>query len=285
MKKNKNRFALLALASMVGATATATIIVSDDFSGYTAGAVIGGPNWNPKWDGGDTSQQSLFRAESGGTGYAVLDTTVAKRSYHIPNQTSFTMGPGLTATVSSDFRYSHEAGGTITANLNKNIFGLLVTDQPQWWNGANKNFSLANRGNAMGNTLPASPFVEGWMTHGSLGVDTTVGGLSHWLRVDWELTDNGSTILGQATITDLDTATVRYTSTQIDLGLASGSTLYAGYSTDWNDVGAVDIASFSKIDEVHMDNFQIEVIPEPATLGLISAFGGAVLFIRRRFML
>ncbi|VGO16942.1 hypothetical protein PDESU_05535 [Pontiella desulfatans] len=31
--------------------------------------------------------------------------------------------------------------------------------------------------------------------------------------------------------------------------------------------------------------FTLSVIPEPATLGLVSAFGGAVLFIRRRFMI
>jgi hypothetical protein len=31
--------------------------------------------------------------------------------------------------------------------------------------------------------------------------------------------------------------------------------------------------------------FTLSVIPEPATLGLVAAFGGAVLFIRRRFMI
>ncbi|QBG47259.1 PEP-CTERM sorting domain-containing protein [Verrucomicrobia bacterium S94] len=34
-----------------------------------------------------------------------------------------------------------------------------------------------------------------------------------------------------------------------------------------------------------VSDFSIEVIPEPATLGLVAAFGGAVLFIRRRFSL
>ena len=31
------------------------------------------------------------------------------------------------------------------------------------------------------------------------------------------------------------------------------------------------------------DNMSLEVIPEPATLGLVAVFGGAVLFLRRRF--
>jgi len=33
------------------------------------------------------------------------------------------------------------------------------------------------------------------------------------------------------------------------------------------------------------DNMSLEVIPEPATLGLVAAFGGAVIFIRRRVMI
>ncbi len=36
---------------------------------------------------------------------------------------------------------------------------------------------------------------------------------------------------------------------------------------------------------VNIDNIAVTAIPEPATLGLVTAFGGAVLFIRRRFML
>ncbi|WP_372807623.1 hypothetical protein [Pontiella sp.] len=34
-----------------------------------------------------------------------------------------------------------------------------------------------------------------------------------------------------------------------------------------------------------LDNVSVTVIPEPATLGLVAAFGGSVLFIRRRFMI
>jgi hypothetical protein len=31
------------------------------------------------------------------------------------------------------------------------------------------------------------------------------------------------------------------------------------------------------------DNFSLEVIPEPATLGMVAVLGGAILFIRKRF--
>lgn len=34
-----------------------------------------------------------------------------------------------------------------------------------------------------------------------------------------------------------------------------------------------------------LEGFDIEVIPEPATLGMVAAFGGAILFIRRKLMM
>ena len=36
---------------------------------------------------------------------------------------------------------------------------------------------------------------------------------------------------------------------------------------------------------IFFDNARLEVIPEPATMGLVAVFGGAVLFIRRRLMI
>ena len=38
---------------------------------------------------------------------------------------------------------------------------------------------------------------------------------------------------------------------------------------------------------IFLDNITVDVstLPEPATLGLVGAFGGVILFIRRRFMI
>jgi hypothetical protein len=36
---------------------------------------------------------------------------------------------------------------------------------------------------------------------------------------------------------------------------------------------------------VKIDSVSLTQIPEPATLGLIAAFGGGIMFIRRRFMI
>ncbi|QBG46867.1 PEP-CTERM sorting domain-containing protein [Verrucomicrobia bacterium S94] len=38
-------------------------------------------------------------------------------------------------------------------------------------------------------------------------------------------------------------------------------------------------------DYLYMDNIRLEVVPEPATLGLVAAFGGGIILIRRRFMM
>ncbi|MDZ8117771.1 PEP-CTERM sorting domain-containing protein [Pontiella agarivorans] len=51
------------------------------------------------------------------------------------------------------------------------------------------------------------------------------------------------------------------------------------YLTLWVRGDTVDVAQ----GVVQVDNFEVHAIPEPATLGLVAAFGGAVLFIRRRF--
>jgi hypothetical protein len=52
-------------------------------------------------------------------------------------------------------------------------------------------------------------------------------------------------------------------------------------------VTSVDFRIYSTGGGVEYTNFAINgtVIPEPATLGMIAAFGGGILFIRRRFMI
>jgi hypothetical protein len=47
----------------------------------------------------------------------------------------------------------------------------------------------------------------------------------------------------------------------------------------------IDATVFAENFEVSTDGLTLTAIPEPATLGLVAAFGGAVLFIRRRFMI
>lgn len=275
------KITLISLLALYAGFASATVIVSDDFSSYSGS--INGANWNPKWDGGDTSQQNLLLANGG---VATLDTSIAKAHYYTPNKTGFTIGSGVTATIKSDFRYTHEAGGNISVNLNKSAFGLLLTTSSNWWDGTNKDVSMSNRGGAMGHTSPAAPFINGWKTHGSLSVNTTDGGQSEWFTLQMNLDASNGTVWVQSDML-YEGGTVVQSGVRWDTGIADSSTLYGGFTTGWNGVdgGTNSVSSFSKISEVQMDNFSIETIPEPATLGLVAFFAGATLFIRRRFMM
>ncbi len=47
----------------------------------------------------------------------------------------------------------------------------------------------------------------------------------------------------------------------------------------------IEAASLSGSNRGSLNGIQLIAVPEPATLGMVAAFGGAVLFIRRRFMM
>jgi hypothetical protein len=49
--------------------------------------------------------------------------------------------------------------------------------------------------------------------------------------------------------------------------------------------GSAEQSTTAGGNELVLDNIAVTVIPEPATLGLLGAFGGGILFIRRRFMI
>ena len=77
----------------------------------------------------------------------------------------------------------------------------MVSTDANWWAGTNKVLSLANRGGAIGNLIPANPWVEGWQQHTSVGVDATAGGTSNVINLSWTLSDNGATYDAVGTIT------------------------------------------------------------------------------------
>ncbi len=256
-----------AMVMLPAAQSSAQVLVEDNFDSYTAGDQITLTNslWNPKWDGNDISQQNLLVADDG---YAVIDMSVAARQYEIPNQTGFTVNAGDTVTVSSDMRYSHLAGQAANGNgvnaLNSTFVALHLTDQPEWWNGAKKALDVVNRGPAVGNRLPFDPWVENWMPHSNLGVDPAVGGISDWINVAWELTVNSAgNIEGVGIFSGASLAEPLMTS-PVDLGIAGGTTVYAGLSTSWNNAGidpatgfAYKVSEVTQIDAIHVDNFLV----------------------------
>ena len=133
------------------------------------------------------------------------------------------------------------------------------------------------------------------------GVDTGFGNLNDtqisMLSVSGTTTDNGDTIVfdgftgaalgagGNGDITN--SATINGTTVLIE-SATTGAFQFKTAAIDFAPTATVTFDNSSTtigtIVARHYD-LQFSTIPEPATLGLISAFGGAVLFIRRRFMI
>jgi hypothetical protein len=72
-----------------------------------------------------------------------------------------------------------------------------------------------------------------------------------------------------------------------DLTTPGSGTTISGFNMSFDRItfakyGTSDGTSW---DELRLGDTFTDVIPEPATLGLISAFGGGLLFVRRRFMI
>jgi len=70
---------------------------------------------------------------------------------------------------------------------------------------------------------------------------------------------------------------------------ASGAVTFGGAATpsltDVQKVGFYHQWTTDGGGGVYQTGFQVSTIPEPATLGMVAAFGGAVLFVRRRFQI
>ncbi|VGO22463.1 hypothetical protein SCARR_04546 [Pontiella sulfatireligans] len=229
-------------------------VYSDDFSSAAYASSLNGVNWNPKWKSA-TDQQNLH---TGNGSVAVLDTTVAAESFHTPCKHGFSLSAeGQYAVMGSDFRYNHMAVSGVTVGLSKAVSGLLLSGADNWWTGPNKFFSIANYGIGIG---PVDASLDDVIEHTTLGVDRSVGGFSDWFRIEWTIERGAANYMGKAKILD-DGGAVLYTGPQVDLGFPNGSTVFGGYSTggDGGNGTTTNVASYSHISEVNMDNFEIKV--------------------------
>lgn len=227
------------------------IVYEDDFSNPAYASTIGGADWDPKNDGG--TQANLMAATNG---YGVMDMANMEHQYHAPVKHGFSLDEGDVAIIASDFRYKHKAG-QITNNFNKAAFGLLISSSGNWSAGG-ATFTMCNRGGAMGNNLPFSPWVEGWKNHNSdFGVNPATGGYSDWFTVEWRVERGAANYVATARVRDL-AGGLMYESTPIPLSYANGSTIYAGYSPGWSIEGS-KLAAHTGLEEVNFDNFKIEI--------------------------
>ena len=107
-------------------------------------------------------------------------------------------------------------------------------------------------------------------------VDDTVGGVGTFTLTDFN--NNSTAGKGWAEIT--------LSNTDFDIGTKLDSVTWQAVDfTDVQSVGFVGEGSKKYGGNFAFDNYTATAIPEPATLGLVAVFGGAVLVIRRRLMM
>ncbi len=262
----------------------ASTVFTEDFSSYGAGTSIGTPNWNQKWDGTDTTQQNLFTGEAGGT--AVLDMSAAKSNYHLVSQTGVSINAGGEITISVDMQFEQNGLGN-GASANTNIFGTLISTGDKWFNGTNKDLSIANSNAAVRNRLPVAPWVENWQQWSTLGVDfdanvglpagtSPVVQVSDWFTQTTTITVNAAgNYSAVAMFTDGNDFSM--TTSPIDLGIAAGTTIYPGLTTAWH-AGTTTKETETNVSAARVDNFSVSVVPEPGNVPLIMT-GLAFLFV------
>ncbi|WP_041744812.1 PEP-CTERM sorting domain-containing protein [Coraliomargarita akajimensis] len=256
---------VLAIATSASLTAQ-NVIFQDDFSSYGDGGSLNGANWNPKWQTG-TNQQNLIMGTGSGT--AAFDLSQAERNYHMSSQYGFSLTGSDTASMSIDFRYTHNDQGNLTTNLNTAFFQLGFTTSPDWYDGANKTGGAANRGDGLGLAFGGSPWVGGNELHLDSGIDTSAGGTSQWFTLSADVTVVDGTYWLTHSLTLVD-GTVIFEGPAVDTGTIAGTEIYSLITTGWNNVGPDALGDYTNITGVEMDNFvATSSVPEPSAYALL----------------
>ena len=213
--------------------------------------------------------------------------TVGANTYNVSQTASSVSGLGadLTTTWQVWGQNAASAGsvsnGLVDARLDTGVLGSAAIDNARYHfstalTGTENVFVFMNAGNAADeiNTITAYDS-SGTMVGSSISLNTDLElGSGAW--------DGSALAVGQ-----------------MDMSRFRDSTGAGGDLNNRNILGfSVDLSEFggdaSTITSIQMDGVAanvdytligIGVIPEPGTLGLVAAFGGAVLFIRRRFMI
>ncbi|MGC6455836.1 MAG: hypothetical protein ACON39_05605 [Coraliomargaritaceae bacterium] len=262
---------LLVLA-LVSNSLRSEVIITEDFSSYASGVnVAANANWNAKWQS-NSDQQDLFLGT--GSGAASLDLSIATNNYHITHQTGFSLSGTEEATLTMDFRFTHNGGGN-AATTNKGFWGLGFSTGNQWWHGAAQSVTrvdarLANRNGAVGMPIAQNPWIEGWIGWNNFGVDPNGGAdsVSNWITEELTVSINGGTYWTQAVLKDAG-GTVLFTGTSIDTGVAADTVIYATMTNGFVDSGTATTEALTNISSVEVDAFSVNVVPEPETYAMI----------------
>ncbi len=268
-------YAIAGVLACCGLTHAGVVYSTDLTSGtYAAGALNGQDGW----------------AASGGT--VVAGTGVKTTGYeNIVNGASSAaskVANGATYTSSITFTYNDNSGGVGAGpHYGASIYNGPATSDAQLSMQIRRTtttyrLSLATN---WGNTYPANIGFNqsGTFTPASIGITHGSDTLSDLLTLSIAATA-GATINDWIVVGTLYNETTasqvfQYTLNGVDFAAAIGSTVYGGFGGGQSDANQ-NIANRTA------SSFTFEsTIPEPATLGMVAAFGGTILFIRRRFMM
>ena len=269
----------IAVAALLGSlSANATVIFQDTFDGATA------PGW------GNLGENLAARQAGGTTGSAYTIAGVGPLASALVGSTAV-LGENLVMRV--------QAGATATAGYTlvdmATDFGPSLVGQ-EW----TMSFSQLITGNGIGagwcgfsvgvNNPPGTPFANGFgfiladtggwtafnggaaVGSGSLGGIS--GGVAHkWYDLAATFNETASTV--SLDYTDVANGTINLGTFSTSFGAAGER--FAGFRNHRDGIAASTYA------DMLVDDLQIEVIPEPATLGLFALVGGGMLWFRKRF--
>lgn len=306
-------FLLVAASWLIATSAIQAQVFSDDFSygGLGDGEHLweGNSNYNVKYNG-DVAQFQLFDwAESGGnTGAAGrLNVAVAERNYIARSRSAIgssipvvaPVGVGNTVTISSDFQISI-TGDALTGGqdgTDDSLFGIQLGNTGNWWDGDPWfDFTIARRSDStwgvrLGGDRDNVGAIMGSLANSEIGLGDGSGvSTSGWYTMTMVLTDNGATY--DATASVAYGGSDVWVSAPIATPYASGTPLFGGYTTGFNDDTGLEIADISpisvgdlgKLSDAMADNFYLasgsSSVPEPTSLALLSV--GLISVLARR---
>jgi hypothetical protein len=260
----------MVLCAMGGASAAVVTEFSDDFSGYPDGTQI---NTTTDWGGsGDyraewtVNSGRLYTSTSGYSKVYMRDTlNSGAAGYRVSARFSMDIASGMTASYADIMRIDLVA----QENIHQNDAGIFIRRD------SDTQFRLIYRVEDHDTVLPTTSL--GTFFLGSMGVDGSGSTDELWMGFDlmqtsetgWQLTGTVSN-LTQNTLIVSDTVTFDASAAFLDNNDLSGMLYVTASDTD----GSVSNRAF--------DDFIMETIPEPATMGLFSVAGAVCMFLSHR---
>ncbi|VGO12007.1 hypothetical protein PDESU_00555 [Pontiella desulfatans] len=199
---------------------------------------------------------------------------------------------GWTANLTTSERGSQQVAATQSATLDAGATGPVV--DPGLGDISGLQANIANTGNATTtftflNSTGADVDLENFFydykkTAAGAGTSDT----TDWGDIDLIAVSGITGATDGSTLHSRDIGTPNYFSQGVDIDLsgysiANGATATFTMVVTWDGSTAPADPTWHK--SVTYDNIALTAIPEPTTLGLVTAFGGAVLFIRRKIAL